>query len=80
MKNMVHTCVFKKITKIYYIFGKNGRKCFRSKYQQFQQISVQCLPFPHPDTGLITKDLTQIKVYIYFNIEDAQTLVKLKEK
>ena len=40
----------------------------------FQQISVKYLPFSHPDISLMTKDLTQIKVYTYFNIGDAKTL------
>ena len=30
--------------------------------------------------SFMTKDLSQIKVYTYFNIGDAKTLVKLKEK
>ena len=34
----------------------------------FQQISVKYLPFPHPDISLMTKELAQIKVYIYFDI------------
>ena len=38
----------------------------------FQQISVKYLPFPYPDISLMTKDLTQIKVYTYFNIGDAK--------
>ena len=46
----------------------------------FQQISVKYLPFPYPDISLMTKDLTQIKVYTYFNIGDAKTLVKLNRK
>ena len=46
----------------------------------FQQILVKYLPFQNPDISLMTKDLTQIKVYTYFNIGDAKTLVKLKEK
>ena len=46
----------------------------------FQQISVKYLSFPHPDISLMAKDLTQIKVYTYFNIGDAKTLVKLKRK
>ena len=46
----------------------------------FQQILVKYLPFPHLDISLMTKDLTQIKVYTYFNIGDAKPLVKLKEK
>ena len=46
----------------------------------FQQISVKYLPFPHPGISLMTKDLIQIKVYTYFNLGDATTLVKLREK
>ena len=46
----------------------------------FQQISVKYLPFPHPDSSLMTKHLAQIKLYTYFNIEDVKTLVKLREK
>ena len=46
----------------------------------FQQILVKYLPFPHPDISLMTKDLTQIKVYIYFNKIDTKSLVKLKKK
>ena len=45
----------------------------------FQQISVKYLPFPSPDISVMTKDLTQIKVYIYFNIGDVKILMKLKE-
>ena len=45
----------------------------------FQQISVKYLPFPRPDISVMTKDLTQIKVYIYFNIGDVKILMKLKE-
>ena len=33
----------------------------------FQQISVRYLRFRHPGISLMTKDLTQIKVYTYFN-------------
>ena len=46
----------------------------------FQQISVKYLPFPHPNISVMTKDLTQIKAYTYFNIGDAKTLVKLNAK
>ena len=46
----------------------------------FQKILVKYLPLPHPGISLMTKDLSQIKVYTYFNIGDAKTLVKLKEK
>ena len=46
----------------------------------FKQISVKYLPFPHPDISLMTKHSPQIKVYTYFNIWDAKSLVKLKRK
>ena len=51
-----------------------------SNIDSFQQISVKYVPVSHPDISLMTKDLTQIKVYTYFNTRDAKTLVKLKEK
>ena len=78
---MIHTRVFKKITKIYYIFGKMQEiSALEANIDSFQQILVKYLPFPHPDISLMTKDLTQIKVYIYFNKIDAKSLVKLKKK
>ena len=46
----------------------------------FQQISLKYLPFPHQRISLLTKYLSQIKMYTYFNIGDAKTFVKLKEK
>ena len=75
-----------------HVFSKNSQKfvIFLGKMQEisalevninsFQQISVKYLPFSHPDFSLITKNLSQIKVYTYFNIEDAKTLVKLNRK
>ena len=73
--------LFMKITRVFYIFGKNARnKCFKSKCLQFSGNFSQIFVFPHPDIGLMTKDLDRIKVYTYFNIGDAKTLVKLKEK
>ena len=78
---MVHTCVFTKITKMYNIFGKIQEiNALEANIDSFQHISVKYLLFPHPDISLMTKDLTQIKVYTYFNIGDAKTLVKLKAK
>ena len=44
------------------------------------QILGKYLPFPHPGISFMTKDLSQIKVYTYFNIGDTKTLVKLKTK
>ena len=46
----------------------------------FQQISVKYLLFPDPNISLMSKYLAQIKVYTYFNIGDAKTLIKLKRK
>ena len=73
---------FQEITNICYIFlGKMQEiSALEANIDSFQQILVKYLPFPHLDISLMTKDLTQIKVYTYFNIGDAKTLVKLKEK
>ena len=65
VKNMVRTCVFKKIRNICYILGGNARnKCFTSKYWQsnIQQISVKYLSFSHPYISLMTNDLALIKL------------------
>ena len=37
----------------------------------------QIFAFPTPGIILMTKDLAQIKVYTYFNIGDAKTLINL---
>ena len=62
------------------MFSRKSQKCvvFLGELQEisalevninsFQQISVKYLPFPHPDISLMTKELAQIKVYIYFDI------------
>ena len=72
---------FKKITKICYIFGKIKEiNALEANIGGFQEILVKYLPFPHPGISFMTKDLSQIKVYIYFNIGDAKTLVKLKKQ
>ena len=47
---------------------------------RFLKISVKYLPFPHSGISLMTTDLAQIKLYTYFNIGDAKTLAKFKEK
>ena len=44
------------------------------------QFLAKYSPFPPPGVSLMSKTLTQFKVYTYFNIGDAKTLVKLKEK
>ena len=54
-----------------YFWKKLRNKCFRSKYRQFSANFGQIFAFPIP-RHLMTKDLTQIKVYTYFNIEDAK--------
>ena len=57
----------KKITKIYYIFGKNlENKCFRSKYKQFSAKVGQIFAFPTPGICLLSKGLPQDKIYIFF--------------
>ena len=77
---MIHTCVLL-IQKFVIFLGKMQEiSALEANINSFQQISVKYLPFPHPDISLMTKYLTQIKVYTYFNIGDAKTLVKLKEK
>ena len=48
--------------------------------ESFQEVSVKYLPLPHPDISLMTKYLAQVKVYTYFNIGEAKTMVKLKRK
>ena len=53
---------------------------FEANIDSFQQILVKYLPFQHPGISLMTRYLAQIKVYNYFNIGDAKTLVKLKRK
>ena len=60
-------------------FGKIQEiSALEANIDSFQRLSVKYLPFPHPH--IMTKDLTQIKVYTYFTIGDAKTLVKLKAK
>ena len=77
---MIHTCVLL-IQKFVIFLGKMQEiSALEANINSFQQISVKYLPFPHPDISLITKDLTQIKVYTYFNKGDVKALVKLKEK
>ena len=43
------------------------------------QILGKYLPFPHPGISFMTKDLSQIKVYTYFNIGDTK-IGKIEEK
>ena len=57
-----------------------GKNALEPNINSFNQISVKSLPFPHRDISLMTKYLTQIKVYTYFHIGDAKSLVKLKRK
>ena len=67
---------FQKITKICYISGKNARnKRLRSKYRQLSENFCQIFTFPTPGISLMSKDLSQINVYTYFNIGDAKSLV-----
>ena len=71
----------RKSQKIFILLGKIQEiSALEANIDSFQQILVKYLPFLHLDISLMTKDLTQIKVYTYFNIRNAKTLVKLKEK
>ena len=49
---------------------------FEANINSFQQISVKYLPFPHPGISLMTTDLTQIKLYTYFNIGNIEVKVE----
>ena len=71
----------RKLQKSVIFLGKMQEiSALEANIDSFQQISVKYLPFPRPDISVMTKDLTQIKVYIYFNIGDVKILMKLKEK
>ena len=74
-------CFPRKSKKFVVFLGKMQEiSALEANISSFQHISVKHLPFSHPDVSLMTKDLAQIKVYIYFNTGDAKTLVKLREK
>ena len=71
----------RKLSKFVIYLGKMKEiSALEANSDSFQQISVKYLPFPLPGISLMTKDFTQINVNTYFNIGDAKTLVKLKEK
>ena len=53
-------------------FQENHKNALEANISGFQEISVKYLPFPHPGISFITKDLSHIKVYTYFNIQDAK--------
>ena len=77
---MIHTCVLL-IQKFVIFLGKMQEiSALEANINSFQYIEVRYLPFSHPVISLMTKYLAQIKVYTYFNIEDAKTLVNLKRK
>ena len=62
--------VFSRKSQTFIIFlGKMQEvSALEANIDSFQQILVKYLPFSHPDISWMTKDLTQIKVYTYFNI------------
>ena len=82
IKNMVHTCLIQENPhKCVKFFGKMQEiNILEANMVSFQDISVKYLPFPHPGISFMAKDLSQIKLYTYFNIGDVETLVKLNEK
>ena len=53
---------------------------FEANINSFQQISVKYLSFSQPGISFNDHKFVQIKLYTYFNIGDAKTLAKLKEK
>ena len=72
---MVHVCVFKKITKIYYIFGKNARnKCFRSKYWQFSANIGQMFAFLTAGISLISLKISLKLRFTPISTKDMQKL------
>ena len=74
-------CFAIKSQKFVIIFGKMQEiNALEPNINSFQEILVKHLPFPHQGISFVTKDLSQIKVYSYFNIGDARTLIKLREK
>ena len=71
----------RKLQKSVIFLGKMQEiSALEANIDSFQQISVKYLPFPDPNISLMSKYLAQIKVYTYFNIGDAKTLIKLKRK
>ena len=78
---MTHACAFQENHKNVLFLGKIHKiSALKANISSFQQILVKYLHFLHPGISLMTKDLAQNKLYTYFNIGDAKTLVKLKEK
>ena len=73
------TCVFKKITKICYILGKNKQEisALEANINSFQRISVKYLPFPHPDNSLMTWSRFGLH---HFNIGNAKNSGKIAGK
>ena len=76
--NIVHTCVFQENYKNLYFWEKAKNKCFRDKYIPFPANFGQIFVLPSPVIGLINENLTQNKVYTYFNVGDAKILISLK--
>ena len=52
-----------------------GISALDTNIDNFQQISVKYLPFPHSSISLMTKDFAQNKAYNYFSTGDAKALV-----
>ena len=53
----------------------HGISALDTNIDNFQQILVKYLPFPHPSISLMTKDFAQNKAYNYFSTGDAKALV-----
>ena len=68
-----YMCFSRKSQKFVIFLGKMQKiNALEANISSFQEISVTYLPFPHPDISFITKDLSHIKVYTYFNIRDTK--------
>ena len=82
IKNMVHTCVFQENHKNLLYFAKKMQEisALEANIGSFHQISVKYLPFSHTSISLMTKELTKIKVYTYFNIGDTKALVNFSHQ
>ena len=73
-KHVTYMCFQENPKNLLFLRKMQEISALEANIDSFQHISVKYLPFPHPDISLMIKDLTQIKVYTYFNIGDVQTL------
>ena len=71
-KHGAYMCFLRKSQKFVTFLGKMQEiSALEASIGSFQQLLIKYSPFPHLDISWMTKDLAQIKMYTYFNIEDA---------